>query len=238
MNFESLTAQQAVYTANLQTIAPDALAQKLNEFHVAFSHISTQLHGNSLTIEDARLLINQGIVVGGKKVVEINEVINNHHATVLTEKSVEQKLPLNEQMIIDIHTKVCRNIIRGGEYRTEAVAVDNPNWAPPVGDAVAAEIAQFYANLLRTDLNPIELAAWTRAEFTRIRPFIKGNNRTARILMNYQLMLNNFPPVLITPDEYPTYTVALDQYYVENNIAPLADFVATIVERRMTEFGA
>ena len=88
----------------------------------------------------------------------------------------------------------------------------------------------------RTDLNPIELAAWTHAEFVRIHPFVDGNGRTSRQIMNYQLMLGGFPPISISAKNALAYYKALDKYGREKELQPFTAFVAELVEQRLDEF--
>lgn len=85
-------------------------------------------------------------------------------------------------------------------------------------------------------LNPIERAAWTHAEFVRIHPFIDGNGRTSRLLMNYQLMIQGFLPVSVDKENRLDYYNALEQYSVNGDLQPFADFVAELEEKQLDEY--
>ena len=85
-------------------------------------------------------------------------------------------------------------------------------------------------------MNPIELAAWTHAEFVRIHPFPDGNGRTSRLIMNYQLLANGFPAVSIAKESRLDYFNALEAYAVEGNLAPFAEMVADLVDHQMDRY--
>lgn len=86
------------------------------------------------------------------------------------------------------------------------------------------------------EINPIELAAWTHAEFVKIHPFPDGNGRTFRLIMNYQLMANGFPPVSIAKENRLEYFNTLESYAVEGKLAPFAEMVAELVEQQLDRY--
>lgn len=99
------------------------------------------------------------------------------------------------------------------------------------------QIKGFYEDLKNnTDLNPIELVAWTHAEFVRIHPFIDGHGHTSRLLMNYQLMIQGFLPVSIDKEERLDYYNALEQYAVNGDLTPFAELVAKLEEQQLNEY--
>lgn len=96
------------------------------------------------------------------------------------------------------------------------------------------QIKAFYLDLCnRTDLNPIELAAWTHAEFVKIHPFVDGNGRASRLIMNYQLMASGFAPVSIAKENRLEYFNALEDYAVQGNLTPFANMVADLEEKQL-----
>ena len=90
--------------------------------------------------------------------------------------------------------------------------------------------------LNREPFNAIELAAWTHAEFVRIHPFVDGNGRTSRMIMNYQLMAQGFLPVSIAKENRLEYFDALEAYAVNGDLQPFADMVAELEEQRLGEY--
>ncbi|WP_290140554.1 Fic family protein [uncultured Dubosiella sp.] len=85
-------------------------------------------------------------------------------------------------------------------------------------------------------MNPIELVAWTHAEFVRIHPFIDGNGRTARMIMNDQLMKQGLLPVSIPTERRLAYFEVLERYAVRQELEPFANLIAELEEKRLDEY--
>lgn len=229
--------KQQIYRENLHLIPKDVLEKVQAAFHVEFTHNSTAIEGNTLTLIETKVVLEDNVSIGGKKLREIYEVVNNHKATLYVEKCVADGLSLDEKIVKDIHAIINENIIVGGVYRNEIVAISGASFRPPAGQKMYHEVKNFFADLsYRTDLNPIELAAWTHAEFVRIHPFIDGNGRTSRQIMNYQLMIGGFPPISVSAKNALAYYEALDKYGSEKDLQPFTEFVAQLVEERLDEF--
>lgn len=100
-----------------------------------------------------------------------------------------------------------------------------------------AQIKNFYVELAeKSNLNGIELAAWTHAEFVRIHPFLDGNGRTSRLLMNYQLLKNVFLPVSVAKEDRLDYYNVLDKYAAEGDLQPFMELVATLEEKQLDKY--
>ena len=100
------------------------------------------------------------------------------------------------------------------------------------------QIKNFYEDLKikEKEMNPIELAAWTHAEFVRIHPYIDGNGRTSRLIMNYQLLIHGYLPISVAKENRLIYYNALEQYAVKGDLSIFADFVAELEEQQLDEY--
>ena len=144
---------------------------------------------------------------------------------------------LEENIVKDIHALLMENILTGGIYRREEVVISGASHTPPAGSEMYAQIKNFYVELSgKKGLNDIELAAWTHAEFVRIHPFLDGNGRTSRLLMNYQLMAKGFLPVYIAKEDRLTYYNALDQYAAHGRLDDFADMIALLEEKKLDKY--
>lgn len=186
---------------------------------------------------ETKLVLEDGVSVGGKELREIYEVVNHKKAYIYVKKCIAENKPLTENIVKDLHAILTENIIVGGVYRNQEVRISGAGFTPPAGNEMYIQIKNFYEDLkYKKNLNPIELAAWTHAEFVRIHPFIDGNGRTGRLIMNYQLMRQGFLPILIDKDTRLDYYNALEQYAVDGNLNPFADFAAELEETQLDEY--
>ncbi len=144
---------------------------------------------------------------------------------------------MDEKIVKDIHALVMENIIVGGIYRNEEVFISGASHTPPARNEMYVQIKNFFADLkCKKDLNPIELAAWTHAEFVRIHPFQDGNGRTSRLIMNYQLMSCGFLPVSIAKENKLDYYNALDKYAAEGLLDDFINMHAELEEVQLDKY--
>lgn len=126
--------------------------------------------------------------------------------------------------------------MQGGIYRNHDVMITGATHHPPSPNEMYVQIKSFYRDLDEKTLNPIELAAWTHAEFVRIHPFPDGNGRTARLIMNYQLMKAGFLPINIRTDDRIRYYESLDKYAADGDLTMFAELVAELEEKRIDDY--
>lgn len=237
MDFERILSKKIKYEQNKSKIDSVTLSSYEKDFELRFTHNSTAIEGNTLTLIETKVVLEDGVSIGGKELREIYEVVNHKKAYEYLKKCIVENKPLNESVVKDLHAILTENIIVGGIYRNQEVRISGAGFTPPAGNEMYMQIKGFYEDLKdKTDLNPIELAAWTHAEFVRIHPFIDGNGRTSRLLMNYQLMIQGFLPVSIDKEKRLDYYNALEQYAVNDDLQPFATFVAELEEQQLDEY--
>lgn len=206
-------------------------------FEVDYAHNSTAIEGNTLTLIETKVLLEDEISVGNKSLREIYEVVNHNKAFAYVKKCISENKQLDENIVKDIHSILMENILVGGVYRNVEVRITGAKHKPPAPSEMYYQIKEFFSNInSKSDLNPIELAAWTHAEFVKIHPFIDGNGRISRLIMNYQLMRNEFLPVSINTEDRLEYFNLLEEYAVNGNLAPFVDFIAKLEEQQLDEY--
>ncbi len=237
MDFERISAKKNKYEQNKSKINSVTLSSYEKDFELRFIHNSTAIEGNTLTLMETKVVLEDGVSIGGKELREIYEVVNHKKAYEYVKKCIAENKPLTENIVKDLHAILTENIIVGGIYRNQEVRISGAGFTPPAGNEMYVQIKIFYEDLkYKKDLNPIELAAWTHAEFVRIHPFVDGNGRTSRLLMNYQLMINGYLPVSVDKEDRLDYYNALEQYAAHGNLEPFADFVANLEEKQLDEY--
>lgn len=237
MNYELLLQLKENAMQIRKELPKEVLASFDDSFNIEYAHNSTAIEGNTLTLIQTKAVIEDGISVGGKMLREIYEVANHAKAFAYVQKCVAEGKPLDESTVKDIHSYLMENIQIGGVYRNVEVRITGASHKPPAPSEMYSQVKNFFADLPnKTNLNAIELAAWTHAEFVRIHPFTDGNGRTSRMIMNYQLLINGFLPISIAKENRLEYFDALEAYAVNGNIAPFAEMVAGLEQQRLEEY--
>lgn len=216
----------------------EVVARFARSFDVEYAHNSTAIEGNTLSLIQTKVILEDGLSVGGKALREIYEVANHDRAFSYVKRAVAEGRLLDEEMLKDIHALLMENIMDGGVYRNVEVRITGAGFRPPAPQEMFQQMRWFFADMprQREKLNAIEWAAWTQAEFVRIHPFPDGNGRTARMLMNLQLLTEGFQPISIAKEERLAYYEALEAYAVRGELAPFAEMVAALEEARLDEY--
>lgn len=237
MNLSEVLEKQKKYEAARDTFPEMTITSYEKAFEIEFAHNSTAIEGNTLTLMETKVVLEDGIAIGGKSLREIYEVVNHKKAYQYVKDCIKEGLALDEKIVKDIHALLMENILTGGIYRREEVVISGASHTPPAGNDMYAQIKNFYMELAeKSSLNGIELAAWTHAEFVRIHPFLDGNGRTSRLLMNYQLLKNGFLPVSVAKEDRLDYYNALDKYAAEGDLQPFMELVATLEEKQLDKY--
>lgn len=237
MNYERLLKKQAQLIEIRKNNTEKLFDNFDKAFEVDYAHNSTAIEGNTLSLIETKVLLEDQISVGNKSLREIYEVVNHNKAFSYVKKCISDNKPLDEKIVKDIHSILMENILVGGVYRNVEVRITGAKHKPPAPSEMYYQIKEFFSNMnSKSDLNPIELAAWTHAEFVKIHPFVDGNGRTSRLIMNYQLMSNGFLPVSVNKEDRLEYFNHLEEYAVNANLSPFIDFVAELEEQQLDEY--
>lgn len=238
MDYPKILEKKRILEEGKNKIDKITISSYEKDFELTFTHNSTAIEGNTLTLMETKVVLEDGISIGGKELREIYEVVNHKKAYRYVKKCIAEKSQLNENIIKDIHAILTENIIIGGVYRNQEVRISGAGHTPPSGHDMFIQIKNFYMDLIwkSEELNPIELAAWTHAEFVRIHPFIDGNRRTSRLIMNYQLMINGFLPISIAKENRLEYYNALEEYAVNGNLGQFSELIAALEERQLDSY--
>lgn len=212
---------------NIDKLPKETYQSIIDDFDLRFTHESTKIEGNTLSIAEVKTLLVDKISIGGKDLRELYEVTNNEKAFRLIKSRLEEGAALNEELIKDIHQVVMENILEGGLYRNYNVRITGAGFTPPDWTEVRNNMKWFMVDFeaIKSNLDPIELASFVHAEFVRIHPFQDGNGRTARLLLNFMLMKAGFQPVIIEAKDRPIYYESLNEYAVADNLESFYSFV-------------
>ena len=234
MEYNSLQTKKEFYQRHKNTLSDFVVRNYEQAFEIEYTHNSTAIEGNTLSLIETKVLLEDKISIGGKELREIYEIINHNKAYRYIKGCIREGEPLDEHRVKDIHAILMENIMIGGIYRNVDVYISGARHTPPSPNEAYNKIKNFYIDLTcESGRNGIELAAWSHAEFVKIHPFVDGNGRTSRLIMNYQLMADGFLPISIAKESRLEYFKALESYAVEADLKPFADFIAVLEEQKL-----
>lgn len=199
---------------------------------VEWTYNSNAIEGNTLTIYETKVVL-EGLTVGGKSLKEHLEVINHKEAIVYIENLVINKILLSEFEIKNIHNLILRNIDsdNAGKYRRENVIIAGAKQNPPNHMIVKEEMEKLmYRYHNEWDkYHPIVRASLLHGEFVKVHPFVDGNGRTARLLLNFELMKYGYPPIVIKTNNRIEYYESLDYAHINLDYTKFIELVSTLV---------
>lgn len=208
-------------------------------FLVEFTHDSTSIEGNTLTLIETKMILADKIVPTETTLRELDEVRGHAEAWQFVKDCVKRHVPLTEGIIKDIHERVVPARGVGGIYRNIPVYIRGARHVPPNPRKVWEAMKDFAYRMEHDDFaDPLEKAAWLHAEFVRIHPFQDGNGRTARLLMNYHLLAQGFPPTSIKLKNRGAYFAALEEYSVGGRLTSFLQLLQQNMERELDAFFA
>ena len=253
---ESLYITTSKYTTNLTDLLEeiDLLKSKLNEFRIFDSYRITQaleleytfesnrIEGNTLTLRETDLVINEGLTISGKSMREHLEAINHQEAIAYIKHLMEKNTTLNEREVLSIHNLILRGIHPedAGRYRRVQVMIKGSSYMPPQPFMVAKEMEDFYIwyETHKNKLHPIILAGEMHERLVTIHPFIDGNGRTSRLVMNLILLQHGYVIANIKGD-YDTrmqYYQSLETAQTKNNKNDFLLFIAQIEKQSLERY--
>lgn len=205
-----------------------------------WTYHSNAIEGNTLTLRETQVVL-EGITVGGKSMREHLEAINHREAIGAVEELIRSGRAMTEWDIRSIHQIVLKGIDpeHAGRYRTENVAIVGASHIPPAAVLVPermAELMQWHNGVESRGLHPVQRAAEFHTRFVEIHPFVDGNGRTGRLLMNAVLMQAGYPPAVIRKENRPAYYEALDRACVTRDYTDIAQLVAQETMRSLDSY--
>lgn len=191
---------------------------------------SNAIEGNTLTLLETKVVL-EGITVGGKSLRGHLEVVNHKEAILYLEDIIRNKEPFSEWQIKNIYHLVLKGINDkyAGNYRDQQVMISGAQHLPPAPFLLKEKMNEFieWYSTKAQELHPVERAAMVHIIFVGIHPFVDGNGRTSRLLLNLELMNNGYPPIVIKNANRLEYYSALDKAHTTGENF---DFVSLVVK--------
>jgi Fic family protein len=209
--------------------------------HTAYTYESNRIEGNTLTLQETNLVVNEGITVGGKTLQEHLEAINHQEAIRFIEELLHQNQIFSQTILLQIHSLVLVGINpkNAGTYRKVQVRISGSMHLPPdalIVPELVEEYFDFYQKNKRK-MHPVLLAAEMHERLVSIQPFVDGNGRTARLVMNLILLQHGYTIVNIkgNPKNRFKYYNALEQVQLEHTHSDFYKLILNAAEKSLLQ---
>ena len=225
-NMNVMLKEVAVLKEQLSALRPlpeEALKKIQDALDIEYTYESNRIEGNTLTLQETALVVNEGVTISGKSMREHLEAINHTEAISYIKDIAKQDIEISERTIKEIHALILHGIDRenAGRYRTVPVMISGSTHIPPQPYLIEKQMEDFilrFKQMEKEKVHPVLIAAYLHDELVRIHPFIDGNGRTSRLLMNLYLLRNGY--VIITlkgsNDAKVSYYMALEKSHTEH----------------------
>ncbi len=208
--------------------------ERLNEeFLTEYTYNSNAIEGNTLTLRETDMVL-RGLTIDQKSLKEHLEVIGHKEAFDYVKQLVSKNAQISEKLIKDIHYLVLADKKRDrGIYRRVPVQIMGAAHETAQPYLIVTKMEELLRNYLASEEHIVTKLARFHIEFEGIHPFIDGNGRTGRLLINLELMKAGFPPIDIKFADRLKYYNAFDEYHVKNSISAMADMFARYINQRL-----
>ncbi len=209
-----------------------------DEFLVEFTYNSNAIEGNTLTLQETAMVL-EGVTIDQKPLKEHLQIIGHRDAFKYVEGLVIDKIELTESVIKNIHSLVLMDRSEDrGVYRRIPVRIVGAFHEPPQPYLVEPQMNDLMLNHAdrREKMHIVEAVALFHLDFEGIHPFIDGNGRTGRLLINLELMQNGYPAIDVKFTDRRKYYQAFDEYYRNQNELPMVEMIAEYVNERLEQY--
>ena len=195
------------------------------DFLVRYTYNTNAIEGNRLTLRQTALVLSDKIAPEGARTDDVIEALNAVDAWNFI-KSYKGRL--NKAFVCKVQYEITKNTTCRiqGDYRDSDVRISGSNHIPPKAEKISKLLEELFKEFYtqKKALHPIELATFLHDRFVNIHPFTDGNGRTSRLLMNWTLLRNKFPPVIIEVTNREQYYNAIEAADMGNQ-KPFATFL-------------
>lgn len=206
------------------------------EFIVEFTYNSNAIEGNTLTLQETALVLD-GMTIDRKPLKDHLEAVGHREAFLYVQRLVSEKVALSEGVIKKIHSLVLMDKPEDrGMYRSIPVSIMGSNHEPPQPYLVPVRMEQITRELVRDRRHPVVRAACFHLGLEAIHPFIDGNGRTGRLLLNLMLMQCGYPPINVKFSDRKRYYDCFDSYNKDKTAAPMVLLVTEHLEEKLKKF--
>lgn len=213
-------------------LAPAIVSRLHEDLRIRLTYHSNAIEGNTLTLRETQVIVEEGITIGGHSLREHLEATNHARAFDELMRMVEHTTPMTLDTILQLHALVLHDIHEtAGQFRQTQVYIRGSEHLPPPAEQVPDLVAQWIRWQESEGLayHPIIRAAIAHHGFVAVHPFIDGNGRTSRLLLNLQLLRDGYAPAFLLQEWKGRYLQAL-QAADYGQLSPIVNLIGKAVE--------
>ena len=233
---ESLLSQidrKKVELDSRRPLTAGEVARLNEEFIVEYTYNSNAIEGNTLTLRETDLVL-RGLTIDSKPLKDHMEAVGHKEAFDFVSELVKDNVPISEGIIKQIHYLVLADKREDrGVYRRVPVRIMGAQHEPVQPYLIKPKMEQLLYDFAASTEHIVTKLARFHIEFEGIHPFIDGNGRTGRLLVNLELMKSGFPPIDIKFTDRISYYNAFDEYYVKHNLSLMENLFAGYINARL-----
>lgn len=221
---------------NRRPLTEGEVERLMEEFAVEYTYNSNAIEGNTLTLRETDLVL-RGLTIDQKPLKDHMEAVGHKEAFEYVRELVKDNVPISEAVIKQIHYLVLADKKEDrGVYRRVPVRIMGAQHEPVQPYLIESKMEQLLTAFLESDEHIVSKLARFHIEFEGIHPFIDGNGRTGRLLVNLELMKAGYPPIDIKFIDRLSYYNAFDEYFVKNNLSFMENLFAGYVNSRLDSY--
>lgn len=224
--------------SELRPLTPGEVERLREEFMVEFTYNSNAIEGNTLTLKETAMVL-EGITIDQKPMKDHLEAVGHRDAFLYVQEIATKEIDFSEYVIKNIHSLVLMNRPEDkGTYRRIPVRIMGAYTMPVQPYMIEPKMTELLTKNeeRKSIMTDIERIALFHLEFEGIHPFIDGNGRTGRLIMNLDLIRNGYPPINVKFTDRKRYYDAFDAYYRDNDPTPMTDLIAEYVNARFEDY--
>jgi len=224
--------------AQMRPLTQGEVERLAEEFMIEFTYNSNAIEGNTLTLKETAMAL-EGMTIDQKPLKDHLEAVGHRDAFLYVQDIAKKDLPLSEVVIKNIHALVLMNRPEDkGIYRRIPVRIMGAYTEPVQPYSIEPKMSELLVvnEERKAKLNDIERIALFHLEFEGIHPFIDGNGRTGRLILNLDLIRNGYPPINVKFTDRKRYYDAFDAYYRDGNASQMVEMIAQYVNERFDEY--
>lgn len=224
--------------AAMRPLTPGEVERLAHEFMIDFTYNSNAIEGNTLTLKETALAL-EGMTVEQKPLKDHLEAVGHRDAYLYVQDIAKKEEPISECIIKNIHSLVLMNRPEDkGVYRRIPVHIMGAYTEPVQPSLIESKMKDLLIEneARKSKMTTVERIARFHLEFEGIHPFIDGNGRTGRLILNLELIKEGFPPINVKFTDRKRYYDAFDAYYRDGDAGKMIDLIAEYVDQRLDEY--